>query len=241
MCPPKYTFTNLNYDLVAVENISLDKNTRDELKMIAMRAVYEAFLDEFIINHDFMTEDNRYFNWYNGLTDISPVYFMINTYNNQVLRYDIKTMASNGSIHSKYFGEKYSRKFPLITQINGNISVISPEGSSAAISFKIEKNSFEIVQTGREQGREQMDNIQINDKPIIGSSYGTQLHGDNLTFIQERSLEEDEDIEDDLIDPDKMDGFQFSWSLTQTSNSSESRFNTVLRLLFMKYTSNHIL
>ena len=36
VCPPKNTFTNLNYDLMMTENITLDNDTRQELTNYAV-------------------------------------------------------------------------------------------------------------------------------------------------------------------------------------------------------------
>ena len=48
VCPPKYTFTNLNYDIITTENLTLDRETRDELTHYALNLILEHHFVIFI-------------------------------------------------------------------------------------------------------------------------------------------------------------------------------------------------
>ena len=60
ICPPRNTFTDVNYDLKQNENITFSKETREEMLKTA---------DDIISNHVFLdtfkklNDEKRYFNW----------------------------------------------------------------------------------------------------------------------------------------------------------------------------------
>ena len=43
VCPPKNTYTDLNYDLMMTENMTLDNDTRQELTNYADEILYETY------------------------------------------------------------------------------------------------------------------------------------------------------------------------------------------------------
>ena len=60
VCPPKNTFTHLNYDLMRMENLTLDNATRDELTKYAVQLLQEHVYDEVIRNLSLIEENNRF-------------------------------------------------------------------------------------------------------------------------------------------------------------------------------------
>ena len=130
VCPPRNTFTDLNYDLMLVENVSLTEavtqaeddtektvefdyfgipiggtaiiNTRnDELLEFASEVIDDhLYLDNWM----WLEEENRFYNWYQGYTRISePKYDQ-----NGILEYEIDTSAISGVVSTKHFGEKFN-------------------------------------------------------------------------------------------------------------------------------------
>ena len=45
LCPPKNTYTDLNYDLMMIQNITLDNNTRNDLVKYAFEQLNEYVHD----------------------------------------------------------------------------------------------------------------------------------------------------------------------------------------------------
>ena len=72
--PPKNTFTNLNYDLMMLENMTLDNDTRDELTQFAVGLIQEEIYKD-VKRISLIQEDNRYYNWYRGYTPITLPYW----------------------------------------------------------------------------------------------------------------------------------------------------------------------
>ena len=63
VCPPKNTYTNLNYDLKITKDISLDNETRRELMFYAIELIQEQHYEDFMSNLTAVEEENRYYNW----------------------------------------------------------------------------------------------------------------------------------------------------------------------------------
>ena len=72
VCPPKNTYTNLNYDLMMTENMTLDDDTRNVLMNYAKELLYENLYEEIIKNISMVEENNRYY-----LYKFIPFFFWI--------------------------------------------------------------------------------------------------------------------------------------------------------------------
>ena len=104
VCPPKNTFTDLNYDLMLAENVTLTNEKKNQL--------YEhivAIIDEHVYMDpwDKLHEEKRFFNWYTGFTSMhfEPHYSELNFY-----EVDISTSATSGVFTTQYFGESFDPK-----------------------------------------------------------------------------------------------------------------------------------
>ena len=109
VCPPKNTYTDLNYDLVKAENMTLDNTTRKELANYAMELLYDHLHDNIMRNLSKLEDNDRYYNWYHGYTRIKlPSYKPPNEYSPMsFVLYQVDTAASSGSFSTKYFGEEF--------------------------------------------------------------------------------------------------------------------------------------
>ena len=73
VCPPRNTFTDLNYDLMMTENITLTKNMRDDMFKYALDVINE---DSFYGNNwTKLHEEDRFYNWYHGYSQINPPFY----------------------------------------------------------------------------------------------------------------------------------------------------------------------
>ena len=60
VCPPKNTYTDLNYDLKLTENMCLDNGTRNELLEYALELLYEPLYESVMRNLSMLKDDDRY-------------------------------------------------------------------------------------------------------------------------------------------------------------------------------------
>ena len=137
VCPPKNTYTDLNYDLMMLENMTLDQEKRNELAntvndilydnyaqfMINERNIwessntshekgneklYDTFYNEVMRNLRKLEENDRYYNWYHGYTKIELPYYGYYGYHGHGVENYVYTGATSGSISTQHFGEKFN-------------------------------------------------------------------------------------------------------------------------------------
>ena len=70
VCPPKDTFTNLNYDIEMLGDKKIDADKRDDLIQFIFDEMHDKQFENMMKNlwlfHD--EEDNIFYNWYHGYT-----------------------------------------------------------------------------------------------------------------------------------------------------------------------------
>ena len=71
VCPPKDTFTNLNYDLMMMENVNLTAETRLKIERGARQEIQTSYFEMIKTNLNKLDEEGRYYNWYHGYSRIS--------------------------------------------------------------------------------------------------------------------------------------------------------------------------
>ena len=112
VCPPKNTYTDLNYDIMMTENMTLDNDTRKKLANYAMELLYENLHDNIMRNISKLEDNDRYYNWYHGYTKVNIPYLgrtlpYIYTESNYGVNSEVHTSASSGSVTTKHFGEEF--------------------------------------------------------------------------------------------------------------------------------------
>ena len=66
VCPPRNSFTDLNYDLLMVKDMTIGNKTRKELTDYATELLYDHLYETIMINIKKLEETDRYYNWYHG-------------------------------------------------------------------------------------------------------------------------------------------------------------------------------
>ena len=145
VCPPKNTYTDLNYYLMLAENFTLTEEMRDELIAFAKKVIYEhVYMDDL----DMFKEDDRYYNWYYGYSVIRRSYF--DKMYGQTIYY-IYTSATSGSVTTQYFGEEY--QLGLVEKnVYFQVFVYPPEKdrntNNVTLHFNLEKLSMTGLSNG---------------------------------------------------------------------------------------------
>ena len=76
VCPPKDTYTSLNYDLMRMDNVTLDNDTRKELLDYFYWDLHNPYFKDVLKSSSKFKEKNRYQNWYLGITQLELPYKM---------------------------------------------------------------------------------------------------------------------------------------------------------------------
>ncbi len=102
VCPPRDTFTDLNYDLMLAENITFEEEQGQVLRGFIFDVINDhVYMDEWTK----LNEDNRYFNWYHGYTKMMPPENHPHLGNT----YEINSHALSGVVTTQYFGEQFQK------------------------------------------------------------------------------------------------------------------------------------
>ena len=156
VCPPKNTFTNLNYDLMMLENMTIDNDTRKEMVNFVTELLHKNLHDSIKTKLNKMEDEDRYYNWYHGLTRID-IPRPPNGGGDRELLYRHLTKSESGSIKTKHFGEKFDAE-KVDPDIQYDIELHSPLQVSCndsleniTIQINVEKVTLEGLSTGKDQ------------------------------------------------------------------------------------------
>ena len=215
VCPPKDTFTDLNYDILMAENVTLDQKTRDELTDLALQLLWDQLHEETMTNLDQIEDKNRYHNWYKGITEIKlPTYDSANG-----LTYIVNTHDTSGNISTKYFGNKFTAQ-NVERKANFTVNIHLPkeilENKTFTLHMKVEKVSMSDLNDG-------FDILRINYKYSIWkrNSYIQDFNPPSPYNLKKRYVKLLRDVsEEDIMNTvlTQMPGFRLSWSYTSTDN-----------------------
>ena len=227
VCPPKNTFTDLNYDLMLVENMTLTEEKRKE-----MVDEFDKILNEHVFMDDFnkIYEDNRYYNWYHGLSKLE-----------EEVNYSVKLMtsATSGMITTNFFGENFDIR-KVATQNTVNVYLLIPKNialdKNVTLNFNAEVVSLaDLPYTSRDQIFVQDNNVvgtyldpaetkyfRNFTPPMEGFIEQIKNQGIEITFRvfgADRSVSYD-DLQ--LATNKKMPGFKFSWHYSGENFKAEN-------------------
>lgn len=104
VCPPRNTYTSLNYDLLMLQNVTINDDDREMLSDFALDQIQNVFHEQLMFNISKMEEENKFHNWYHGISKITLPHWE----DDRGLVYEISTFATSGTVNSKYFGEQYA-------------------------------------------------------------------------------------------------------------------------------------
>ena len=233
VCPPKNTFTDLNYDLMELGNKDLDNDTRISLKNNAVDLLYDNLHESIMKNLSLLEHDNAYYNWYHAYTDIllpSQKIAVGGFGESYDLSYSINTYALNGSISSQYFGDDFDAKKVASDNeyvININVPYDVTENYNVTMHIEIEKIS--IRESGSDQTFFQFlllpTDLQTYKKVFSPPKMSTELR------IQRKISKEDVST----LNMKLMPGFKIKWHHTGYDQSQSFYSKSYNNRLFSRY------
>ena len=222
VCPPKNTFTDLNYDLKQAENSTLTKEMRDIMFNFAL-----VLIEDKMKNMHLM-EDGRFFNLYHGYTKTRISY---NSYNG--LNFVIFTSARSGVITTQHYGEEF--KPEKVTKFCWlQVIVYLPEeevnNENVTLHIEIKKESMTKLSNDNYDGVN-LDGLMLDEyqpnaytnftPPCLDCTPPTYRH-----IKLERSVSTSEDVETAKLHV--MPGFQVRWWYTGEEILPERKYKDQL-------------
>ena len=204
VCPPKNTFTDLNYDLMKSEHITLTKEMRDEL----FKSAVDIINDDGISGNDWtkLHEEDRFYNWYHGYTYIgSP------SYDNRQ-NFIISTSATSGVVTTQHYREKF--RPDLVERKNRyTVKVYPPESfrdnENVTLHFKLEKVSMTGLASNSKDTVDTDFTFVDADKTTTYNNFTPPADEYGYKYMRLSRDVSSEDVETQRLDV--MPGFRVSW------------------------------
>ena len=227
VCPPKNTFTDLNSDLMMTENMTLDNDTRKELTNYAVQLLYDYLYDSLIANVSKLEDNDRYYNWYHGYTQI-----VVPFYDDwHGVTYYAETAATSGTISTQHFGDRFDAD-KLETKLFFSIDVYTPESArnnpNVTLHFEIEMVSLEDLSSGQ-------DKFVVRGMGRTQSSHNLTppTQGDYYQFLDREAIPAD--VRKQKLDV--MPGFRVRWWYSGMDVEPEAKYYNGLNN--DKYVAEH--
>ena len=221
VCPPKNTFTDLNYDLMMTENITLTEEMRHEMFKYAVDVIDEDSYSE--NNWTTLVEEDRFYNWYHGYTQIKAPYYKYGA-----LQIDLSTSATSGVVTTQYYGEKFrpelvERNLWYFVKVYPPKNVLGNE--NVTLHLKVEKVSMTglVRPNGGSKDRVMMKGLGVlgDDQKTAYKNFTPQ--GDiPYTVYTMRDGVSNEDVESQNLDV--MPGLKLSWWYTGEEITPDNKF-----------------
>ena len=143
VCPPNNKFTFQNVDHMNLEGILLNNQTKEDLTFYAFDQFQEAFYKELWTNMSKLEEENKFYNWYHGFSEIRFP-FMDNSGMNLVEQ----TSAAAGSMKTQYFGDNYDPE-KIDLQLYYWMSIVVPDhilnNTDYVLTLEMEKLTMDVA------------------------------------------------------------------------------------------------
>ena len=163
VCPPKDTFTNLNYDLRKGENRKLEEDTINLMTFPMFEIIQQEFIQPAMAAFNFIKEKNKNRNYYYGYDAVDLKADIPNKNQTRNLLLTSGSAAISGSVRSPYFAEPYSES-EFFEELRFQFDIKIPEhiekNQSIFLFIKIKPD----IIVGQEDIQFQYKNLDFNGK-----------------------------------------------------------------------------
>ena len=230
VCPPKDTFTDLNYDIKRAEERNLTFEEREELYEYARDTIDSI---SFMENLNKLHDEDRFYNWYYAISEVysGPLMRTLLTKSNYINYYSMTTKATSGVITSNFFGKKFDSN-QIETEKNAIVLIyVQPHDNflgnekNLTLNFHLEKVSVPGLSGN-------MGSSHIYFFPGIGqlpddqntahSTFTTKANEWDITQFSVSLDLDNVDIRD--LEMEQMPGFRFSWWYTGGELEGENTY-----------------
>ena len=233
VCPPKDTYTNLNFDLFIANNMTFTNDSRNELLTDALDLIYNYHFEQLMKNQSYVNESNRYLNWYHGISKIIPAFYSSKRNFNQLINY-VETTSTFGSISTQHFGEEFNVS-KVLGYIFYYIDIYVPESArnlqNLSLYIMIDKNSIKST------GQDLLVLEEVGDLPGEISYFPHKFSPQELPRGK-NSLKLDRKITNtdiEQLNMKRMPGFKLSWFYSENIQQDLKFSNDVETLSFVRY------
>lgn len=207
VCPPKNIHTDLNHVLKRTENMAISSATREDLIHHVLELILEPFYEDLMFNISLLNEENRYYNWFHGITDLNLPYW-----DGSILKYELNTYAFTGAICTKYYGKKFEAK-KIERKIHYLINVLLPSDSSGNEKWFEENKNVSLYFEVDIDPLQNLDLYEINNT-VLNVTASSMPMFNNFTPPQSHKFSAKRIVSLDDVNGEKlgiMPGFKIKW------------------------------
>ena len=224
VCPPKNTRTNLNYDLILSENLTLDEGGKQDFEEFIKLTILEIISDSVSEDVKSYVERDKYRNWYDGFTQLLlPELIYAAETNTKVIK--VSTNANSGTFVTPYFREKFdSNKFSLLVEFKLDILIPNSVFKSKTVELILEID-YDVIERHDSQSFEIVEIIAANIEKLESSNEKIikkiPLNRRNVNVEFRRSLTQ---LDLNNWNSPRMTGMNVSWYYTSTTVQPDGKF-----------------
>ena len=146
VCPPKDTYTNLNYDFIMANHMTINNQTRDELVNFIFLNYHDKKYEEIMKNMSVVQfiEKSRYYYWYYGLTKMILPQEEEN-FKTGAISDTIETYATSGYLETCHYGENFDKNnlVNVASEINIYVPYSAVKNESISLHFEYEEIDYQ--------------------------------------------------------------------------------------------------
>ena len=219
VCPPRDTFTNLNYDLVMKENLTLNNDTILELQEYALHLIHEAELEDFYSTFKIVDLDDKYQQWYQGLVVQKFPYFDVHG----ILTWSMQSPALKGQVVTIDFGKPFSRQ-NMIQKFQFKFHLTKPK---LAVDVEV---PLPVTLSVKKETTDDNE-LTLDGKPV---RFNTGDNTFNRTIDKIAQLKKESSMsykiymtkeEVETLEVEKMLGFRLTWAYKETNIPLQPNWN----------------
>ena len=226
VCPPKNTRTNLNYDLVLSENLTLDNEGKKEFAEFLKLTIFEIIYDTVLEDVKSYVERDKYRNWYDGITllelpvDEASVYPTLTLKTTKLIK--VSTYAQSGTFVTPNFREDFdSKKFSLFVEFKLHIWIPNSVFKSKTVELILEID-YDVIERHDSQSVEMVDiNSEKLESPNTKIIKKISPDKRNVYVEFTRSLSR---LDVDSWNSPRMTGMNVSWYYTSPTVQPDRKY-----------------
>ena len=171
VCPPRNTFTNLNYDLIHNDTArEVDPSKVMSIKQMVFELIQTNYFNRLMEEFSILEVEDLHRNWYNQLTRLNAPYWK-----EGLLTFPIFSSASTGSVKSKDFGRVLNnnsdiikKNLHLVIDIQHPLSIQLAESNIDISNFSFTMNvNHSVVDETSFRDVDGYDKIEVKEKLTI--------------------------------------------------------------------------
>ena len=212
VCPPRNTFTNLNWDLIKGQNLTIDEQTRNSMRYTMYEVIHGEFVKETMAAFAFYNEESKSRNYYHGYDELRWIEDA-STDAKKPLVLTLSSAAVNDSVRSPYFGEQYAdSKFFRDLSFYFDIKIPKEIEKNSSIYLFV-KITADIVGSPMEEVLYNWKDVMGGQREVLLTIPVTRCYNRKCSFSFKRKISDE--FVSDWLDK-RMTGVEIEWHYNAT-------------------------